>query len=583
MTRILLFLAVLTTSAVTCLGQAEPTSLPAALSAPPTVFQNPDLVRNYQNTITADELAALLYFFASDFFEGRETTARGQRLAAHYLASVYRKLGLEPHGTADVTNPGDPRRYLQPFPLKEHRFQKASLALSLAEETPSVQNFSPEQADGSFFVRSAEPGSFNGEIVFAGYGIADDQLGYNDFAALKAQGIDVAGKWVLVLRDEPLKSAESSLLPTEDGQPSNWTTRWSTKVFAARQFGALGVLIVNDVGPRADLPFSAQLLRAVSSTNRVGSLSLGEPGARAWRSTPVLHVSQAWADQILAPQGHSVASLKSTIDATLEPTGFEIKSARLTADIAYETRDTESENVVAFLEGSDPRLKHEVVVLTSHYDHVGMDPTLEGDQIFNGADDDGSGTVALLEIAEAFALAARDGYRPRRSILFLNVSGEEKGLLGSAWYADHEPTVPLENIVTNINLDMVGRFDPSHPTQSTNYVYIIGSRLISEELHEINQRVNDLTGIHLELDERFNAANDPNQFYRRSDHWNFGKHGIPFIFFFTGTHEDYHQVGDEAHKVAYDRMARISQLVFATAWQVANQDAPPAVSGTGFN
>ena len=137
--------------------------------------------------------------------------------------------------------------------------------------------------------------------------------------------------------------------------------------------------------------------------------------------------------------------------------------------------------------------------------------------------------------------------------------------------------------MANLNIDMIGRFDPSHPSESENYVYIIGSNLISQELHDINARVNEITGVGLELDERFNSKDDPNRFYARSDHWNFGKHGIPFIFFFTGTHDDYHEAGDEPDRIAYDRMARIARLIFATAWQVANQDTPPAVSGTGFH
>ena len=179
--------------------------------------------------------------------------------------------------------------------------------------------------------------------------------------------------------------------------------------------------------------------------------------------------------------------------------------------------------------------------------------------------------------------AKESGLGPRRSILFINFSGEEKGLLGSAYFAHSEPTVPLENIVSVLNIDMIGRIDPTHPGESDRYVYIIGSNMISQELHDINVRVNEITGTDLDLNERFNSKDDPNRFYARSDHWNFGKHDIPFIFFFTGTHEDYHQPGDEAHKIEYERMADISRLIFGTAWQVANQEKRPALSGTGFN
>jgi Zn-dependent M28 family amino/carboxypeptidase len=286
---------------------------------------------------------------------------------------------------------------------------------------------------------------------------------------------------------------------------------------------------------------------------------------------------------MLAPSGRTVADIKQTIDSSLKPEVLEVPGVMLSSTIENESAEAPSENVAAFIEGSDPALKDEVVVISSHYDHIGIDAGAEGDNINNGADDDGSGTVGVLEMAEAFMKAKQDGHGPRRSILFLNVTGEEKGLLGSQYFTDSDPLLPLDKIVTDLNIDMIGRYDPTHPTQSENYVYIIGSNLISQELHDINAKVNELTGTSLELDERFNSKDDPNQFYRRSDHWNFGKHSIPFIFFFTGTHDDYHGVDDEADKIEYDRMARITRLIFATAWQVANQDNPPVVSGEGFN
>jgi len=294
-------------------------------------------------------------------------------------------------------------------------------------------------------------------------------------------------------------------------------------------------------------------------------------------------ISSAFADAILASSGKTIKSIQKEIDSSLTPVVFAVNDVTVTSTIEKETYETSSENVVAFIEGSDPVLRDEFVVISSHYDHIGMSDKGEEDGINNGADDDGSGTVAVLEIAEAFKHAERAGVGPRRSILFLNVTGEEKGLLGSEYYTDIEPIVPLEKTVTDLNIDMIGRIDPTHPGKDDYYVYIIGSNLVSQELHDINVRVNDITGINLDLNERFNSKDDPNQFYRRSDHWNFGKQNIPFIFFFTGTHEDYHGVDDEPEKIEYDRLARISQLIFATAWQVANQDVRPTISGEGFN
>ena len=249
-----------------------------------------------------------------------------------------------------------------------------------------------------------------------------------------------------------------------------------------------------------------------------------------------------------------------------------------------ESSQVETENVVAFVEGSDPLLKNEFVIISAHLDHVGTKEVAEGeDGIFNGADDDGTGTVSLLEIAEAFQKAKEDGNGPRRSVLFLHVTGEEKGLFGSEYYADMEPLVPLENTVADLNIDMIGRYDPERGFETTDYVYIIGGDLISQDIADWNATVNDVTGTDILLSDRFNSPDDPNQFFRRSDHWNFGKHQIPFIFYFTGTHEDYHGVGDSADKIDYDRMARIARLVFGTAWHIANTDARPQVSGVGFN
>ena len=555
---------------------AQDTDVPPAMpeATTPTAFSNPDLVKQYQATITSEELAAHLYFFASDFFEGRETTQRGQKMAAHYLAGQYRRMGLTPKGTVETNNPSAPEAYFQPLPLYSNRLDLARLEMLVDGEVRSTTFFGPETHDGHSILVVGTLAEGEGSVAFGGYGIADDDLGYND--------IDLSGQWVLLLRDEPLATDSTSLLPTEDGGVSSWTQRWFRKLRAFGTNRPLGYLIVSDIGPRGEPMAFAVRKAAQAAEDGDGNLSLNE-GSTGRPFPPVYHISTAMADMILAPTGRTIAEVKQGIDASLTPDVFEIPGRTLKSVIKYEQFETSSENVVAFIEGSDPNLKDEVVVLSSHYDHVGMNPDAEGDGIYNGADDDGSGTVAMLEMADAFMQAKTDGYGPRRSILFLNVTGEEKGLLGSRYFTDIEPLAPLENIVTNLNIDMIGRYDPTHPGEHNDYVYIIGSNLISQELHDINARLNEITDINLDLHERFNSKDDPNQFYRRSDHWNFGKHGIPFIFFFTGTHDDYHSVGDEADKIEYDRMTRIAQLIFGTAWQVANQDERPVVSGTGFN
>jgi hypothetical protein len=220
------------------------------------------------------------------------------------------------------------------------------------------------------------------------------------------------------------------------------------------------------------------------------------------------------------------------------------------------------ENVLGFIEGTD--LKEELIIITAHYDHLGK----HEEKVYNGADDDGSGTVATLEIAEAFMLAKKEGSGPRRSVLIMPVSGEEKGLLGSKYYTDH-PIYPLENTVANLNIDMIGRVDDWH--ENGDYVYLIGADMLSQELHDISEQTNDQY-IGLELDYTFNAEDDPNRYYYRSDHYNFAKNNIPVIFYFNGVHEDYHKVTDTVEKIDFNKIQTITRLVFLTAWELANRD-----------
>ena len=225
-------------------------------------------------------------------------------------------------------------------------------------------------------------------------------------------------------------------------------------------------------------------------------------------------------------------------------------------------KDVKTENVVAIIPGAE--IPEEYIVISAHLDHVGV----KNGQIYNGADDDGSGNVAMLEIAEAFQMAVNENNRPKRSIIFLHVTGEEKGLLGSRYYTEN-PLYPLENTVANLNIDMIGRLDPKRVNKDPNYIYLIGSDKLSNELHEVSERINR-TYTNLILDYTFNADNDPNRFYYRSDHYNFAKNNIPVIFYFNGTHEDYHQPTDTADKINYDILQKRTKLIFHTAWELAN-------------
>jgi Zn-dependent M28 family amino/carboxypeptidase len=235
---------------------------------------------------------------------------------------------------------------------------------------------------------------------------------------------------------------------------------------------------------------------------------------------------------------------------------------------AFSPKLGDSENVWAFIEGSEK--PEEVLVISAHYDHVGM----KNGEVYNGADDNGSGTSSILEIAEAFALAKKNGAGPKRSILFLHVTGEEHGLHGSRFYTEN-PIFPLANTIADLNIDMVGRRDDLHPN-TNNYIYLIGSDRLSTDLHNISEEANEKY-TQLKLDYTYNAEDDPNRFYYRSDHYNFAKNGIPSLFYFNGTHEDYHQPSDDVSKIEFDALQKRVQLIFATAWELANRENKPVV------
>ena len=239
-----------------------------------------------------------------------------------------------------------------------------------------------------------------------------------------------------------------------------------------------------------------------------------------------------------------------------------IPSEWLTKNAKVELKN--SENVLAFIEGSEK--PDEIIVISAHLDHEGI----KNGKIYNGADDDGSGTVAILEIAQAFQMAVKAGKSPKRSILFLHVTGEEKGLLGSRYYTDVAPIFPLANTVCNLNIDMIGRIDDRHKTD-TNYLYLIGSDKLSTELHTISETINKKY-IDINIDYKYNDINDPNRFYYRSDHYNFAKNNVPVIFYFNGTHADYHQPSDTPDKINYELLENRTRLIFHTAWEVANMN-----------
>lgn len=535
----------------------------ASSTKTPTTLGQPMLVRRYQQMIEPASLASRLYFLASDFFEGRETTTRGQKLAALYLASQYRLLGLVPKGTVKTADRLSPAAYLQAFPV--YRLTPAATQMEVLVNGSKVASsaFSAETHDDlSYFMRGNRTAA-SGGVVFAGYGIADDKLGYNDYAALAAKGISIDGKWVMMLADEPLANATTSLLPTPQHQLSNWTSKFSKKKAVLATGKPAGILEVKLSSPRVQGAFAEMAAKASQNAQRVGALSLNQSPD----FPPTYAISAKLADQILASSGYKIEDLRQEINHSLKPTVFEASGVTVKTTVE-QTKPLETENVLAFIEGSDPKLKDEVVVISAHYDHLGLDPALKGDQIFNGAADDGSGVVACLELAQAFMNAKREGFGARRSILFINFTGEERSLLGSDFYTHREPVFPLENIVANINMDGVGGIDPRHPSHSKDYIYISGTKSLSDELIDINKRIKAVTGSSLELTDGSGSGFN-------SDDRNFETQLIPYIYYSTGFTEHYHTPGDEPDTIDYDHLARVTRLIFATAWQIANQDARP--------
>lgn len=327
-------------------------------------------------------------------------------------------------------------------------------------------------------------------------------------------------------------------------------SRAQTVVKDVMDAGAVGIVIVTMEG-QANFDRLANRYKSLSGRGRLGF-------EQETKQEPIFLVSS---DQMSALFATPVEILKEAAKNNPES----IKMQKASFLVKKSKKLVPTENVMAYLEGTDK--KEEVLVISSHYDHTGIDS--EG-RINNGADDDGSGTVSVMEIAEAFAIAAKDGIKPRRSILFLNVTGEEKGLLGSEYYSDH-PIFPLENTVNNINIDMVGRIDYEYQdAENKDYVYVIGSEMLSSQLKTINE-YNNITHTDLILDYRYDAEDDPNRFYYRSDHYNFAKHNIPVIFFFNGVHDDYHQHTDTVDKIEFPLMTKRAKLIFHTAWDLANR------------
>ncbi|MFT4024479.1 MAG: M28 family peptidase [Flavihumibacter sp.] len=466
-------------------------------------------------TITEADLRRHLEIIAGPEMEGRETASEGQKKAAAYIENHFKSLGLLP---------GNNGSYQMEYPVYRDSLKGASL---LVNETsfPVNEAFQP-------LVQFCRSGSqYFSEVVFVGHGIVDSA--YDDYS-----GIDVKGKAVLMLEGSP---ASYSTSRRGFRAPNGIYGKYANAI----NKGAAAVLMVGQGFPRKE---SAALGNMY--------LNLYSPVQQPAFFT----VSPAVARAIVPDYDQLLQAGKS---AAVPPKTCAVDVA-LTVD--KELLRLKSSNVLGYVEGSDK--KDEWLIVTAHYDHLGK----RGDVIYYGADDDGSGTVGVLEMAEAFATAKAAGNGPRRNVLFMTVSGEEKGLWGSEYFSEH-PSVPMDKTTADLNIDMIGRVDTERSLPDTlNYVYVVGDDKISTELKPLSEGVNKKY-TRMTLDYKFNDPNDQQQIYFRSDHYNFARKGVPVIFYYDGMLQaDYHKPTDTIEKINFTLLRKRAQLVFYTAWEMANRD-----------
>jgi hypothetical protein len=468
----------------------------------------------FAKTITQKDLKDQLTIVASAEMEGRETATPGQKRAAAYIESQFKEFGLLP---------GNGNSFQQIYPVYQDELKSASLDLYNL-------NFAYDK-DFTVNLSSAVNGTFNiNEVVFVGYGNSDKEK--DDY-----KNLTVKGKWVMLI-----EATAADIDKDENASSSNPRAVFA-KINAATKNGAIGVIVVSKNFQKTNR----------QPLQRKGSMYMKKQTTE--NAVPVISVSYQAAASMLTKFLNSYSALKNIAQGNY--------ATNIKLSIDKTTNNLESSNVIALLEGSDK--KDEYIILTGHYDHLGKRDSI----IYYGADDDGSGTVSVIEMAQAFAEAKKKGKGPRRNILFMTVSGEEKGLWGSEYYTMH-PTVPLNKISVNLNTDMVGRIDPLYKGDSMNYVYAIGEDKLSSELIKITDSINKTAK--LEIDRRFNDPKDPNRFYYRSDHYNFAKNGVPIIFYFDGVHKDYHRSTDTVEKINFDLMEKRVHLIFNTAWIMANRN-----------
>jgi hypothetical protein len=486
------------------------------------------------HAVHRDSLKKHLYILASDSLEGRETGSPGIKKAAEYIVKEFKKYGIKPISTIGGYE------------------QKVAFTWTSWKEIALKINGIEYKHLWDFIAVSAENNSIpelkSDQIMFLGYGI-DDPV-YSDYS-----GVDTKNKVVLIYKGEPVRK-DGTFWISGTSVPSEWNNNIDKKAEAAYKHGAKLVLVIED-----DIKKHLETNRRKILGN---AMSLGLPDATPIPRANVIQISTNIAKDIIGKSFKKLVKKRDKINKKGKPENL-VLNAPLEAKMEKNVKVLEGSNILAYIEGEDEKLKNELVIVTAHYDHLGK----KGDDVYNGADDNGSGTVTVMELVRVISRMKSEGMGARRSILLMLVTGEEKGLLGSEYYVNH-PIFPLEQSIANVNIDMIGRVDEKHAA-NPEYIYVIGSDRLSTELHNINEEMNKRY-TNLELDYTYNAESDPNRYYYRSDHYNFAERGIPAIFYFSGTHPDYHRPGDTVDKINFERMETIGKLVFHVIWDLANRD-----------
>ncbi|HEY6805095.1 MAG TPA: M20/M25/M40 family metallo-hydrolase [Pyrinomonadaceae bacterium] len=493
------------------------------------------------DTIAAAQMKDYLTFIASDEMEGRDTPSRGLDTTAKFIAMNLSRWGFKPGG--------DDGGYLQKIALRRDRIDGTQTHVDLNGKALNA---------GTDYLAVAGAGNISGQLVFAGNGWLVKSKGIDAY-----KGIDATGKIAVVFGAPSLTLRGTTR--AELGKPGE---DYMTPSDYARKVGAVGLIYIPDYQYLANWERNRQRLM------ERGTTVVAKFQAQTTPPLPSIVVSPEVANSIFIGEASTATAIfNASYTATL-PAPFVLNaSKKMSVNISARTEDIPTQNVVGIWEGSDPVLKSEYVAIGAHYDHVGICAPGTADPICNGADDDGSGTTAILSMAEALAKAPT---RPKRSVLFVWHCGEEKGLWGSRYFTEY-PTVPLDHVVAQLNIDMIGRSKKEGDTNPRNRdltgpngVYLIGSTMMSTELGELVQAVNK-SYLNVDYDTRYDDPSDPNRFFYRSDHFNYARKGIPIIFFFDGVHEDYHQPGDSPDKIDYQKMEKITRTVYMTLWEVANR------------